>query len=366
MKNWINKYWKDPVISTVIAGIILAILTSIYLMIKSFVSQISFMDELYNLFSFLGNSTPIYNWLLIVTLIIFSILIFKLLSKRRKITHNYRHTIDKQKKINTASKSLNNGNIKRKETENKPTNTIKIPETIIKKEPEIYEISTSFFYHRVSGAFPGIRGLKWFSNPEVAVQRLQLLLTSPLTFKYSHNNECRTDPIWWFRGNNSMFINHFRTLSKTKCLMNIQELEIERIAVYHGDAYYKDFIYVETKPEKPIGIYDTSKENIIERIKHFGCVKEEFGLYKGKPITRNEYDDGAAIIKGKVVDIIGATELRVRYLSKYNFIIAAADSPYNSTKFDTISEEYLNGILNGTHTLEELVDKAEPLRKNEN
>jgi len=60
---------------------------------------------------------------------------------------------------------------------------------------------------------------------------------------------------------------------------------------------------------------------------------------------------------------MGAIELRVRYLSKYNLIIAAADSPYNSKKFDAISKEYLNGILNGTHTLEELVDKAKMLRK---
>ncbi len=149
--------------------------------------------------------------------------------------------------------------------------------------------------------------------------------------------------------------------------MNVDELEIEKIAVYHTNAYYRDFIYVETKPDKPIGIYKAlTEKDRAEQIKHFGYVREEFGLYKGIPITRHEYDDGAAIIKGKVIDIMGNTTLRVRYLSKYNFIIAAADSPYNSQKFDKISKEYLNGILKGTHTLEQLVDEAKLLRKHEN
>jgi len=268
MKNRIKKYWNDPVISTVIAGIILAILTSIYLIIKSFIYQISFRNGLYNLLSFLGHSTPIYNWILLISLLIFSVLIFKLLSKKKKIAHNYQGDSYKLKKTNTGSKVLSTRLSKRKETKNKPTNAIENFKTI-KKDPEIYEISTSFFYQRVSGAFPGVRGLKWFSNPEVAVERLQLLLKPPLIFKHSQNNEYRTDPIWWFRGNNSMFIKHFRTLSKTKSLMNVDELEIERIAVYHSDTYYKDFIYVETKPEKPIGIYNISKENIIRQIKHF-------------------------------------------------------------------------------------------------
>ena len=89
--------------------------------------------------------------------------------------------------------------------------------------------------------------------------------------------------------------------------------------------------------------------NIQNHINSFGYSWEEYGLIKNwigwkTPIRREDYDDGATVIRGKVRNTFNA-ELRVRYLSDYNFIIAAKGSPYNSNKFTRNSKRYLNGIL---------------------
>ena len=36
-------------------------------------------------------------------------------------------------------------------------------------------------------------------------------------------------------------------------------------------------------------------------------------------MTRAEYDDGATVIDGKVVDLNGKAKLRIRYITPYNF-----------------------------------------------
>jgi hypothetical protein len=39
-----------------------------------------------------------------------------------------------------------------------------------------------------------------------------------------------------------------------------------------------------------------------EMIKESGYYNEEYGVLEGVPITRAEYDDGAAVIYGKVIE----------------------------------------------------------------
>lgn len=99
------------------------------------------------------------------------------------------------------------------------------------------------------------------------------------------------------------------------------------------------------------------------QIKDFGYASEEYALLGDVPISRAEFDDGAAVINGKVVDAKGA-QVRVRYLSKYNFIIVAKTSPYNSKDCDLISEKYLKGILNGTHNFDDFLSLLIDLPKN--
>src|SRR5205085_2755514 len=129
-------------------------------------------------------------------------------------------------------------------------------------------------------------------------------------------------------------ITQFEILSETKCLMNFDELEIDKLAVYRGEASYRDLIYIETKPEQAIGIYNYSKDHVNEQMDKFGFSCEEYGLFGTTPISREEIDDGAALIEGQIVETVGESTLRVRYLSRYNFIIASQLSPINSQDAD--------------------------------
>jgi hypothetical protein len=64
------------------------------------------------------------------------------------------------------------------------------------------------------------------------------------------------------------------------------------------------------------------------------------------------------------VDTSGA-ELRVRYLSRYNFLIASQFSPINSHEFDALSEPLLADLLSGQDRLEELCTILERLPRRE-
>lgn len=73
---------------------------------------------------------------------------------------------------------------------------------------------------------------------------------------------------------------------------------------------------------------------------------EEYGLVSGKTfITRAEYDDGAAVIDGRLTQVCDRSELRVRYTTPYNFLIAANGSPINNSRFDKVLVDLLNKAL---------------------
>jgi hypothetical protein len=81
-------------------------------------------------------------------------------------------------------------------------------------------------------------------------------------------------------------------------------------------------------------------------------------------LTREEYDDASKVIKGKVVDTFGS-QLRVRFLSDYNFLIAANQSPFNSRKFDNESRESMNKILKGEMNADDFIDSLKEYKMNE-
>lgn len=320
----INENWKDPVWSNVIATIIIAvggfIITSLFSLAKSLITDIPFEDVFSEAFIFLNSDIEVKLWLVVLLALVYIILIIKpIILLLNEIT---------AKRINP-----------RKET------------TITFKElPSATEDSTSFFHYRMASAFPGIRGVKWFDDPKVATKRLAILLQEPLNFS-AGSREAESDPIWWFRGGGALCIEKFKKNGSKKVLMNFDQLVIKRIAAFKGDSYYKDFVYVEVEGENQTGLYNHTPADIQRHIDTFGYSWEEYGLIKNRfgwttPIRREEYDDGATVIRGKVRNAMDA-DLRVRYLSTYNFIIAAKGSPYNSRKFDRESKEYLNGILRG-------------------
>jgi len=200
--------------------------------------------------------------------------------------------------------------------------------------PKLNDDSTVFFYERFTSAFPGVRGVEWFKEPKVAIDRLSLLLKEPIVFSNQR-------PVWWWRFGN-LHINSFEKIDDSTGIMDHKELKIEEIAAVNAGSYYQSFVYVKVTPSTPSGLYDYSY--IDEAVKHSGYANEEFAVYKNRFITRAEYDDGATIIDGLPVDLNGEAELRVRYLTPYNFVIAPHNSPINNVKFDSTLERLLNGI----------------------
>jgi hypothetical protein len=222
----------------------------------------------------------------------------------------------------------------------------------------MHDRSTVFLDNRMADAFPGLRGIKWYKGAD-AVSRLTIMLKKPLRF--SQESPQINDPIWWFRGGRNSSISNCRAVSRTKILFDHHEYIIDQIAVYRDDHPEKNFIYIKAKADSPVGAYKYTKDHLKWHIDTFGYHREEYGLINKKyPVSREQYDDGAAEIKGKIIER-KSSELRSRYLTKYNFIIAAKQSAVNSRRFDMESEDLLNGLLSGKHTFEELFSFVQEL-----
>lgn len=218
--------------------------------------------------------------------------------------------------------------------------------------------STVFFSDRFSSAFPGARGISWFEDQKNIEMRLGKLLEEPLDFEDG-------SPVWWWRDGN-LHIHSFKSLGEGLYLMDWDEYRITKIAAVNVGDYYQKFVYVETEAMEPTGLYPDISERIESSVEHFGYCSEEYGLYKGQyKVNRAEYDDNAAVIDGELVDLGADVELRVRYITPYNFLIAANQSPINNNQFDRRLKELLNSILGGTENLEGLTKEILRLPKKE-
>ena len=212
--------------------------------------------------------------------------------------------------------------------------------------------STVFFADRFAQAFPGVRGVSWFEDADQIKMRLLTLLQQPLTFSNQR-------PVWWWRDGN-LHIERFECTGDREFLMDCYELRIRKIAAVHPGSYNRVFVYVETEPMATCGLY--KGQNIAAGVDRHGYYDEEFGLVDGKiMVTRGEYDDGATLIGGKLQDIRGRAELRVRYLTPFNFLVASVGSPINSPEFDRQIKELMNRMLKGEDALETIIDNLRRL-----
>ena len=220
---------------------------------------------------------------------------------------------------------------------------------------EIYSgTSTQFFADRFAQAFPGVRGVRWFTEESDIQRRMMRLLKDPITFE-------NTSPVWWWADGN-IHIDHFRYLGGRSYLMDVTELEITRIAAITGHAYWGHFVYVEVAGMSATGANRTSPEAIAAAVDRHGYADEEYGLVDGTiPVSRPEFDDGAAEINGELQDIIGRAELRVRYLTPYNFLIAPNGSPINNNRFDQELVRLLRQVLRDASTFDQLVEAVRKL-----
>lgn len=224
----------------------------------------------------------------------------------------------------------------------------------------IFSVPTLFFDRRVGESFPGVRGLQWFNDPKESLNRLTSLFREPLEFEQADGFGVTRDPIWWFRAGSSNPVRVFMRLSDTRCRLDEQELEVDKLAVFRSRFPWQSYIYLETKSDPPIGIRPVTETYIEEMQSSFGYAWEEYAVFQGTPITRECYEDGAAVIDGILTDTGGA-DLRTHYLSRYNLLITSKFSTINNHKFDSVSQPILNDMLHGKDRFAELHSLIEKL-----
>lgn len=223
------------------------------------------------------------------------------------------------------------------------------------------------FDGRLRDAFPGLRGTEKFQG-EDAINRLEILLRNPLSVdspRGGHNV-----PFWWFRGSANMFIEGFWRVGPERILLDVYEMHIDHIVVIREfAAEEKNFVYVQVLPDEPTGLYKYSlgwlERYLQEQLeRNYGYyVTEEYAVWQDKLIKREEYDDGAAIVNGKPTQTRDAN-LRVRYLSPYNFVIGGQDHVLNSPgDIDSQATRLLNEILLGSKTIDDFVSFVTSLPK---
>ena len=212
------------------------------------------------------------------------------------------------------------------------------------------------FSDRFSQAFPGLRDVQWFEDPRVIAERLKILLRQPLVYEEG-------ELAWWWRGHRNLQIERFEQIEGQHFLMDDQEINLSRLAAINlRDVYHRKWIYVETSADDPTGLYPIIDEDVTRRVQESGYDYEEYGLVdETLPVTRAEYDDGAAIIEGEPVSIVDRVVVRSRYTTPYNFLIAPHASPINNTQFDHQLETLLNQILQGADVFEILCNSIAQL-----
>ncbi|EMZ93782.1 MULTISPECIES: toll/interleukin-1 receptor domain-containing protein [Enterobacteriaceae] len=204
-------------------------------------------------------------------------------------------------------------------------------------------ISTSYFDMRLKQSFPDapINKLMKFDGKN-AVDRLDFLFSD---YKEFTNNAF----IWWFRGADNA-IHHYQRVDDTKIILDGCLYNISSISVYSAQAYYQSFIYFSIAPEKLTGLYPNL--NVSQTIQEFGYAWEEYGIYAGNLIKSNDYYNGATLINGLPQKLNGEAVIITHYVSKYNFLLAAANSPYSSESLRRILPDLMNSILKGEYSLD--------------
>ena len=222
------------------------------------------------------------------------------------------------------------------------------------------------FEWRLSDAFPGLRGVESIDNCDDAVGRLEVLLR-PALYQWQQDERgtrSRYHPFWWFRGPSNSSIERAEVMSDGRFLIGFNELRVKRIvAVRAFSRPDRDFVYLETHADDPVGCYQYEQDGVKNALKnlfdqgepHRYFVSEECGLWNGQAVSLGEFLDGSTLVDGRPVRLTGA-ERRVRFLTPYNMIICGKRHVINQTRADYQVLRILDGILYGDRTVDDLVE----------
>jgi hypothetical protein len=226
-----------------------------------------------------------------------------------------------------------------------------------------HEDDDILFQWRLAEAFPGVRGIAVIDEPVAAADRLDIVLRNPIEQKRRQPDglEYFSHPFYWFRGGSNMHVDVYSRLGPDRVLLGVDELLLSRVVAFRPSHRMHNFLYIETRPDQPSGAYRYAAGELDARLAErrdsgFGYyVDEEYGLWNGRPITRTEYDDAAAIIDGRPQATYGA-DLRVRFLTRYNLILCSRRHVINQKRLDRPLGKVMDEILMGTATVEQLCE----------
>lgn len=101
---------------------------------------------------------------------------------------------------------------------------------------------------------------------------------------------------------------------------------------------------MELLPDEPTGLYPIDKRSILSEPLDYKY--ESYGIYRDSLITYQEADNGARFVNGKLEELnYQEVQRRMRYTSKYNFVICAKYNPINSQEVDCIGREYFPNLF---------------------
>jgi len=143
------------------------------------------------------------------------------------------------------------------------------------------------------------------------------------------------------------------------------ELRIARIGASRTSFRpYRSFVYIEAVADEPSGAYVREPGEVNDllrgKVPGYYFVSEEYAVWNERCITLGEYEDDAAIIDGRPQPIAGAVR-RLRFLTKYNFVLCGQYNVLNQKIADRETGEILDSILKGDSSFENLVDAVDVL-----
>ncbi len=140
---------------------------------------------------------------------------------------------------------------------------------------------------------------------------------------------CEACDLWWFAGG----YQHgpacpIKRLAEELWLIQHDECKIIDLWAYRHPTLERQYVLLHLAPQLPFGLYSGDA--------NFG--REEAGYYKGRYVTRGEYDDGYAEIDEEIIELQGV-ELRSRNLKDDFYVLVPKFSAYNQHANDQQTDE---------------------------
>jgi len=139
---------------------------------------------------------------------------------------------------------------------------------------------------------------------------------------------CEACDLWWFAGYQHGPACPIKRLAEEVWLIQHDECKIIDLWIYRHPTLERQYVFLHLAPQPPFGLY--SGDANIDR--------EEAGYYKGRYVTRGEYDDGYAEIDEEVIELQDV-ELRSRNLKDDFYVLVPNYSVYNQHANDQQTDE---------------------------